>query len=415
MIAIIFKKELLETLRDRRTLLRLILLPILLFPVLMFLGGRLINALVVEEEKKIENIAFIDKSGQTSIKTYLEKIQLNVLGTEEAKYATLNILTHIPEDSIETLIHQDSICAAIIVPEAFPLQLDSLKMAEIDIVYKSSEDKIIAHNLTQRLIEYRNAQRDSTLQALRLPTTLVEPFQINEIDIASDQQKKDKTMEETVQSIGGFIPYVFIIFCFMGCMYPGIDLFTGEKEKGTLETILTAPIARFQLLFAKMGVVALVGLIAATLSIIGIIIGVEISIEGPARALIRSALDVSFNLKTILLLFSLLVPLSIFFAGLVATLATQARSFKEAVSSISPLNVLVILPATGALISEIELTWVTAIIPILNISIAAREILSQSLDYSLLLLVYASLILLAVLSVRLATQWFGNEKRIWNA
>jgi sodium transport system permease protein len=74
---------------------------------------------------------------------------------------------------------------------------------------------------------------------------------------------------------GGILPYFFIAFGFMGCMYPAIDLFTGEKERGTLETLLTTPVKRWKILIGKMLVVVTSGLMASTFSLIGLFLSIE--------------------------------------------------------------------------------------------------------------------------------------------
>ena len=75
--------------------------------------------------------------------------------------------------------------------------------------------------------------------------------------------------------VGGFLPYIFIAFGFMGCMYPAIDLFTGEKERGTIETLLTTPVSRWQFLVGKMLVIILSGLMASFFALLGLFLSIN--------------------------------------------------------------------------------------------------------------------------------------------
>jgi sodium transport system permease protein len=157
---------------------------------------------------------------------------------------------------------------------------------------------------------------------------------------------------------GGFLPYLFIAFGFMGCMFPAIDLFTGEKERGTIETLLTTPVPRWKILFGKMGVVVVSGLLAATFNLLGIYLSIEVLnlVKDPVvLQAIRDILSPTF----IIMLYALLCPLIIFFAGIMIPIAVRAKSFKEAQSIISPLNLLIILPAMVGFFPGVELNEVT--------------------------------------------------------
>ena len=118
---------------------------------------------------------------------------------------------------------------------------------------------------------------------------------------------------------------------------------------------------------------------------------------------------------TIGILVSLLVPLAIFFAGLLLSVSLSAKSFKEAQSLITPLNIAVILPAAIGMMPGIEMSFVTAIIPVLNVSLATREIIAGTIYVPHLVAVYASLILLAMASLFLASQWFRRESIIFRS
>jgi sodium transport system permease protein len=215
------------------------------------------------------------------------------------------------------------------------------------------------------------------------------------------------------KSIGGFIPYLFVIFCFMGSMYPAIDLAAGEKERGTIETLLTAPVSRFQILLGKFAVVVLAGLLSAAVSMCGLYVAVRQATEMPKDMLqaVTSILDV----QSVLLTLSLLLPLTIFFAGFLLSLSMYARSYKEAQSLISPLTIVVILPVGIGMIPGFTLNPVTALIPVLNVSLATKDIIAGTIQPGLLALVYLSLIALAALSLWACARWFNREETIFRS
>lgn len=405
MILTIYKKELREVFRDRRTLFRLILLPMLLFPILFFFMGWVAENVVKDKlSESLERQRYIAWYGNGQGEDW--KIRLG-------RPTNIHLLNDIPEDSLQTLIESDSIIGAVKLAPDFDSSLVYVQAANLEILYKSTENNEIVEIVEKSLNEYKERVVQQRLDSLQLNTYFAEPFEVAESDYASFMERSRKGFEKIAQNAGGFIPYIFIIFCFLGCMYPGIDLFTGEKERGTLETLLTTPASRLQILFGKMFTVSTVGLVSAVLSIVGLYIGLRYNGQDQLEAAMKDLLG--FIQPTSLgILFLLLIPLSLFFSGIVTVLATNAKTYKEAVSTITPLNIAVILPAALALIPGIELSMYTVFIPILNISLATREIIAGTINYGMLALVFASLMALAALAVLLAQRWFAREKNMFN-
>jgi sodium transport system permease protein len=193
-------------------------------------------------------------------------------------------------------------------------------------------------------------------------------------------------------------------------MYPAIDLFTGEKERGTIETILTTPVRRIHILSGKMIVVVATGIISALLAIVGLFGGLNFADTLPAQ--ITEVTGDILQPQFILLLLTMLIPLTVFFAGILIPISIYAKSFKEAQSIITPINILVILPGVVGMMPGIELDFQTAVIPIINIALATKDIVAGTIDYGLLAVVYGSLILFAMLSVAFSVRYFDRETNI---
>jgi sodium transport system permease protein len=188
-------------------------------------------------------------------------------------------------------------------------------------------------------------------------------------------------------------------------------LFTGEKERGTIETLLTTPVPRWQLLFGKMGVVILSGLMASTFSLLGLFVSVEFLAKEQApeiAAIVSEILSPSF----IIMLYLLLFPLIVFFAGLMIPIAVRAKSFKEAQSIISPLNIVIILPAMVGFFPGVELNEVTALIPVVNIVLATKELIAGTLEWHLIVMAFGVMVALAVSAVFLSYKRFESETNV---
>jgi len=232
----------------------------------------------------------------------------------------------------------------------------------------------------------------------------VNPIETTYTNIASDKEMVGKLA-------GGILPYIFIAFGFIGCMYPAIDLFTGEKERGTIETLLTTPVARWQILFGKMGVVVLSGLVAASCALLGLFMSIEVLDVVDNKEIlniIHSILSPTF----IILLYSLLIPLTVFFAGVMIPIAVYAKSFKEAQSIITPLNIVMVLPAMVGFFPGIELNLITACIPVVNIVLATKELIAGTLEFGLVALSFSVMFVLAILAIFVSYKRFDKETNV---
>lgn len=392
-IITIFKKELIDTLRDRRTLLMMLVIPMLLFPVLMGIVVKVqVKQIKKAEEKRI-------------------KVGLLTYGNAQAfrdllmNRKDLRIMEDIQADSIQSLVQKDSLDAVILFSQDFDQKVADLEEGRVELYFKSTEDLNITRGRLRPLInDFEKRLISDRFMKLNLDEKIVEAIHIEEHDIASMKERIGKT-------IGGFLPYLFVLFCFLGCMYPAIDLGAGEKERGTLETLLSSPASRFQIVMGKFSVVVLAGILAAAISILGLFIAVRQVKELPPELL-----DVVLGIlefKSIAMVLSLLLPLSIFFAACMLSLSIFAKSFKEAQSIITPLNIVVILPVFLALLPGIELNARTALIPILNVSLASKEIIAGTIAPGLLAEVYISLIVLAGLSLYGCKRWFEREETMF--
>jgi len=392
-IITIFKKELIDTLRDRRTLIMMLVIPMLLFPVLMGIVVKVqVKQIKKAEEKRIK-IGLLTYGNAQAFRDLL-------MNRED-----LRIMEDIQADSIQSLIKKDSLDAVILFSEDFDQKVADLEEGRVELYFKSTEDLNITRGRLRPLInDFEKRLISDRFMKLNLDEKIVEAIHIKEHDIASMKERIGK-------KIGGFLPYLFVLFCFMGCMYPAIDLGAGEKERGTLETLLSSPATRFQIVMGKFSVVVLAGISAAAISILGLFIAVRQVKELPPELL-----DVVLGIlefKSIVMVLSLLLPLSIFFAACMLSLSIFAKSFKEAQSIIGPLNIVVILPVFLALLPGIELNAKTALIPILNVSLASKEIIAGTIAPGLLAEVYISLIVLAGLSLYGCKRWFEREETMF--
>ena len=321
----IFRKEFTDTVRDRRTLFMMILFPLLLMPLIMTVITKLQSSSMKKAEEKTLRVAIITNGNGLDFRT------------EAGKRGDLVLVEGVSADSVESLIMHDSLDAAIVVAQDFDAEVEQLRSGIMKLYYKSSDDyDMVKRRIMSLLNGFEKKLVAARFAKLKLDVSISDPVKIEEHDIA--------TMKERIgKAVGGMVPYLFVIFCFMGSMYPAIDLAAGEKERGTMETLLTAPVTRFQILLGKFTVVVVAGILSAVVSILGILVALRQVQNIPPE--IVSAIMGILDIQTVLLVLSLLLPLSVFFAAFLLSLSMFAKSYKEAQSLISPLTIVVILPA----------------------------------------------------------------------
>lgn len=394
MIFTVFKKEMRDTLRDRRTVMMMIVIPTLVFPMIMSIF------MSVSE-------SFQKKAAEKKVKIGLVSNQVGSLEADLLKVPeSLGKKEFIPfTDTVSLIraIRMDSIQVGIYIPNNAE-QLKSAMQPISVTVFHDGTDLGMKERADAYVTYVQENWKKQRYAELKIDEAKITPFILEHSNVASSKEMIGKLA-------GGFLPYLFIAFGFMGCMFPAIDLFTGEKERATIETLLTTPVPRWKILFGKMGVVVLSGLLAATFNLLGIYLSIEVLNLVKDPVLLQAIKDI-LSPTFIIMLYALLIPLITFFAGIMIPIAVRAKSFKEAQSIISPLNLLIILPAMVGFFPGVELNEVTALIPVVNIVLATKELIAGTLEWHLVAMAFGVMVLLAVIAVLFSYRKFENENNV---
>lgn len=394
MIKTIFLKELKDTLRDRRTLLFMIVIPTLLFPILLNTIMSVSQSFQEEAAEKKVKIGFVGDPQSIVVEGFLNMPK--ELGNKEmVPYAT--------KEQLLADVKIDSIQIGVFISEKAIQMENEMKPSHCEVYYDAT-DVGISERAKAYLTFIDESAKQKRYQALELNAQKLSPLEVEYLNVASDKEMIGKLA-------GGILPYIFIAFGFIGCMYPAIDLFTGEKERGTIETLLTTPAARWQLLCGKMGVVVLSGLVASSCALLGLYVSIRylgVEIEADLMNLVNSILTPGFVISLLVLL----LPLVIFFAGVMVPIAIYAKSFKEAQSIITPLNIVMVLPAMIGLFPGIELNMTTACVPVINVVLATKEMIAGTLDPVLMTISFTVMLLLAVIAVLISYRHFDKETNV---
>jgi sodium transport system permease protein len=393
---IIFRKELKEVLRDRRTLVFMIALPLLVIPALLELAVRF----TVEAQRR----------ASTEVLRYavFDEHHLPAVTEAFAQASGFERVTLARREDITAAVAADTIDFALVVnaPSADAGAADSAgPQTTVALHYDDSvtTDKVEerARAVLDSLSERERARR---LLALGVAggthDRLLTPVRVLKVGTADMRAIFGELL-------GRALPYIFIIFCYLGALYPAVDLAAGEKERGTLETLLLVPVARSRIVLGKYLVVFTAAMTAAVLSLVSL--GAWGAFKGHAVEGAFGAILSSIGALDLALIAAMFVPIAAMFAAILLSISIYARSFKEAQSYAVPLNFLVILPAMLPMLPGVEMTWGWAMVPITNIALAIKELVKGTMSYEMLVAILGSSALLAGLLLGFCTWWFRRE------
>ena len=373
-VGIVYRKELTDSLRDRRTVVSMIVVPLLIMPLLTIGIGILSVTLVGEAMKEIPKVMIL--GGEDSPRVVAELKDLKDLQIVPAK----------PDFAEE--ISDKKIRAAVEIPPGFESKLAAGQSTVVKIYMYEGEIKsgFGADRLQTFFRELRDRAVRERLQARDLPASLVHPFDIQEKNVAPPEKVGGAIL-------GGMVPYFVILLCLTGAMYPAMDLTAGEKERGTIETILCSPVSRVDLVLGKFLMVLTASIATAILAITSMAASFGVGrkmLLGTMHGAADAALQITITAKAMVAIFFVVLPLAVFFSAALLALSLFAKSFKEAQSYISPLMIVVVLPAVAALLPGVELNAPLALIPVLNTSLVSKEIITGTYHWGLIALIFLS-------------------------
>jgi sodium transport system permease protein len=217
--------------------------------------------------------------------------------------------------------------------------------------------------------------------------------------------------ESSVGSIlGSVLPFLLITSILLGSMYPAIDTTAGEKERGTLETLLTLPVRNIELIMSKFLSVATITVISVFINILSIS-GIVAYMYAAGTALAEDAgeFHVGSFVPAILISIVCVMAFALFISAVVMCICAFAKSFKEANNYITPLTLVVMLTGYIGFIPNVELSQTTALIPVANICLLIKNLLVFKYDFTLILMVLLSNILYAFLAVWFLAKIYNSE------
>ncbi|EDY81997.1 hypothetical protein VDG1235_1617 [Verrucomicrobiia bacterium DG1235] len=386
---VIFLKELRETLRDKRVILGVVVSPLLLTPALMGAVMFFASKKAVEQQTATLEVGIYQEAAFPELTDYIEKNEGLTVSPFDTREAAI--------EAIQTFQTR----AVIAIPLEARITFQANGSAPIEIIYdQANENSGNAHNRLQGILrEFNQEQTKLRLISSNLDESFIKPTEIKSTSIA-----ENSAVVGFVLSM--FLPYIVIMGAAFGGLNTAFDLCAGEKERGTMETLLVSPASRYEIVKGKLYTIFIVSLISAICSILGILIAMAFG-DQIIQTIFGESMSISY--LNLLALVIIVVPLALLSSAALLIVSTFARNPKEAQAYIFPFIAIFLFPAALSFVLGAESPIYTALIPVLNIAISMKQLLGNAFDLSYFSIALATSLAYAWLTIRLVSHLFQRE------
>jgi sodium transport system permease protein len=389
-IGIVFKKELVDTFRDKKTIIVSILLPLILFPVLFWFMGNSMDKTVSQVENNMK-VAIVD-SGNSKFGEYLKKQTIlkntessNV--SEDVKSGKILMSIEIPKD-FDTIVDKDMV-SKILLTYDNSSQQSQMAMEKVNVLIGKYTQNIVAERLSKRNVN----------------PEILNPIQIETKTSVKESEGNSKFM------LSLLLPLMLFIYSVTGPMGAAVDLGAGEKERGTLEPLLTTRADRLSLLWGKFLAITVVGLMTTLASIGGLLIAMNQK-GGMFKG--GSGAGVGMSITSLLLIGLVAVLVTMVFGALELSISIYARSFKEAQTYVTPLMIIGFIPAYATYMLDAKnIEMVYFHIPLANAVCLMKEFIVGIYNYTHIGITLGWMIVYIVASILFARYMFSREDVIF--
>ncbi|OJW14405.1 MAG: sodium ABC transporter permease [Planctomycetales bacterium 71-10] len=412
-VLLIFRREGMDQLRDRRTLFMVVVFPILLYPIIG--AGVLQFAAALQEKPRRVVVVGAERLPKEPALLAPEGEGFNPsLFDSPAEAARLTVERRADAGEWanpafrEEAVRDGDASAVMVIPADLPEQFAARADVAIPIHYRSVDEtsKITYLRLREALDRWKAGIVEERRKGDKLPEGYARPIEVRGLDAA------------TTQEIGGSVwgrifPFLLVLMSLTGAFYPAVDLCAGEKERGTMETLLISPAGRAEIVVGKFLAVLAASVTTAVLNLVSMgVTGLQLARRAtamgggdPARE--AAAALAPPTLQSALWMVVLLIPLAAFFSAICLAVAAMARSMKEGQYYMTPLY-LVCLPLIFLTMAPgIELNAFYSLVPVTGVALLLRALIVG--DYLTAFRFFVPVLLPTVVYAWLALRWAVDQ------
>lgn len=391
MVRTILFKELLDTFRDKRTLIAMIAVPIVLYPLIFIVATQAALVQQSRMEELVSRVALRGPGAETVAAWF----------TDNKHFERVDA----PED--DSGLNNGTLDAIVDAPGDVAATLEAGGRAELVVRYDTAEPR--SREARGRLMDFFGETRDrlvaERVARAGLAETFTKPLTVTEENVAPPAKS-------TGSILGTVLPLIMVVMLGVGAFYPAVDLTAGEKERGTFETLLSTPATKLEIVTGKFLAVFSLSILTGALNLASMLATlwfqlIQVFDANPDRQLGQATIEIPP--EAALMILAILIPLAFFISAVMMTVALLARSFREAQNYVSPFFIAIVLPAGVVAVPSVELDNVTQFIPITNVALLFRDLLVGKSSLELAFVVFISTAVYALLALLVAAWMFQRE------
>lgn len=383
----LYKKEMLDVLRDKKTVLMMLVVPLVLYP-LMFIFGMQLMARVSND--------MATHTYKVSVEGMDEKLFYDL--AEEAK-ADGDSFALMEADDLDAALLSEQIDAYVTVEE-----IDGQPTYQIHYL-SSVTNSSYARDLLVALFQRYSATITIDLieEAGLDASAVLQPIGITSVDQSSKEASAGSLL-------GMVLPFMLVVSLLLGTMYPAIDTTAGERERGTLETVLTLPVSNHELIISKFLTVATIGVVSAFLNILAMC-GVGAYMYSMVEKVSENSSKIHLEkfVPAIVVGMLCIFAFAIFISAISMCFSAFAKSYKEANNYMTPLMLLVMFASFVSFLPNVRLTNNMALMPVANICLLIRDLLAFKIDMGIIAIVLVSNVIYGILTIMLLGKIYSSE------
>lgn len=392
-VMIVFRKEMMEVLRDKRTLFTTLLLPVILYPLLIVGFNAIMTRQAGALEKQGATIAIQDSVMSPTSLSLIQEL------SEIEQY------TFIPAaENAQSLYESKDIQAIVSISDS--LTSAGLDTYHVYVQYDAANERsgMVYNKIKEQMARSEKRLIQNQLRLSGLDPELMQVLELRKIDTATSQRRMGMLL-------GMFLPYIMIIMLLTGASVVAADLVAGEKERRTLETLLVAGVGRKEIVIGKYLTIISLGMLNLVVNLFSISFSLKYMLS-------QSGLDMAgagMPIKAILILLAAMLPLATLFAAILLSISTFSRNMKEARTYEQPLMMVAMMMGMISFLPAVEMTNLMAMIPVINIALLFKAVMVEDYQLSHLLITIGSTLVLDVFAIWGTIKLFNKESVLFRS
>ncbi|MGI6467353.1 MAG: ABC transporter permease subunit [Sphaerochaetaceae bacterium] len=373
---IIFKKELRNLLKDRRTLFSTFILPLVMLPIIFIGMGAVVKSIEDSARETTYKIEIVDNKDNLFKESLSEYLLWEEVDDQVSDFKIIFPPKYAPGSSANVIISYDS---------------------------SSRKNQLAVNMVSQALTSYE----------LEIAQNVLSLYNLTYQDLHTINIVLSDTAQEAAQAGGSILamlmPYFMVIFLFSGSMNAGLDTTSGEKERGSLAVLLVNQVSRSSIAWGKIIYVSVVSLFSAIATFIGLLIAIGLP-GGSDSLLAGGLLEVGFDPISLLIIILALISSALVSAALITVIGCLAKSVKEGSSYVMPLYMVVVIIGVTTMYMDPSKNTLLFVVPIVNTIFVLKESFMGMYAISHVVLTLTSNLILAVLQAMAVSKLFNSER-----